>query len=95
MKKPNKALLFSLSAIALLIIVLAITYRFIPMQTPQEYCQEKNLTWVENYSECESMEQEICDYLGGEYTECGSACRHEPEAEYCILMCIPYCTFDQ
>lgn len=57
-------------------------------------CVELNGKWLEEYKECEGMPQTQCESLGGTFNECGSACRHNPEAKACILMCVPYCAFN-
>lgn len=33
----------------------------------------------------------VCADAGGTWNECGSACRAEPDAEACILICVQYC----
>lgn len=51
--------------------------------------------WLQEYSECEYMPKQQCDNLGGEYNECASACRHDPEAMMCVLMCVQVCSFSE
>ena len=59
-----------------------------------EACQEVGGTPLEEYSECEYVSEQVCEYLGGEFKECESACRHDPEAEVCITLCVPVCNFN-
>jgi hypothetical protein len=33
----------------------------------------------------------MCNAAGGDWNECGSACRGAPEGTACILMCVTYC----
>lgn len=60
----------------------------------EQNCISSNGKWLEEYKECEGIPQTQCESLGGTFNECGSACRHNPEAEACILMCVPYCAFN-
>jgi hypothetical protein len=95
MKRHNKILVISLSIVAITIILSAVIYRYQPISSdPKEVCLQNSLTWLEEFNECEFISQETCESLNGEFVECGSACRHDPEAEYCIQMCVPYCDFD-
>ncbi|WP_067515863.1 hypothetical protein [Endozoicomonas ascidiicola] len=49
--------------------------------------------WVTEHKECEYMDENTCTDLGGEFNACASACRNDPEAEICIMMCVPVCGF--
>ena len=49
--------------------------------------------WLQEYNECEYLPKTQCENLGGEYHECASACRHDPDAMMCILMCVQVCQF--
>jgi len=60
---------------------------------PKGSCLSFDGNWIEETQECEWMPQEMCDNLGGEYKECSSACRNEPEAENCTLECVQVCQF--
>ena len=51
--------------------------------------------WLQEYNECEYLPQQQCENLGGEFNECASACRHDPEAMMCILMCVQVCSFSE
>lgn len=51
--------------------------------------------WLQEYNECEYLPKQQCEEMGGEYNECTSACRHDPEAMMCILMCVQICQFSE
>lgn len=51
--------------------------------------------WLQEYNECEYLPKQQCEELGGEYNECASACRHDPDAMMCILMCVQVCQFSE
>jgi hypothetical protein len=57
-------------------------------------CLSYNGGWVEEFNECEMISKKECDSMKGEYFECESACRNDPEAEMCIMMCVQVCKFD-
>ena len=46
---------------------------------------------LNDYDECLGVDQPGCLVLGGEWEECGSACRHDPDATVCTLQCELYC----
>ena len=56
-----------------------------------EECEEAGGTWLNDYNECEYVGREWCESRGGEFLECESACRHDPEAEICTLQCVLVC----
>jgi|GEM_PF-6670247 len=43
------------------------------------------------YGECLGIDQGQCLSLGGQFNECASACRHDPDAEICTLQCVITC----
>lgn len=47
----------------------------------------------EGYHECEGVDQIKCNQMYGTFNDCASACRHDPEAEVCIDVCVPVCEF--
>lgn len=57
-------------------------------------CIENDGTWVEGFNECEFISQEVCEFSGGEFIECGSACRNDPNTEMCTMQCVPYCEYN-
>lgn len=58
-------------------------------------CESKGGEWFSGSNVCEinSLSQEQCLAEGGEFNECASACRHNPEAEMCTMQCVLTCTF--
>ncbi len=63
-------------------------------QTIAESCADSGGTWLEEYQECENASADWCqEESGGQFEECASACRHDPEAEMCTLQCVPVCGF--
>lgn len=59
----------------------------------RQSCVSKNGTWVDEFNECEFISESDCYSMNGEYFECESACRNDPEAEMCIMMCVQVCKF--
>ncbi|MET4695532.1 hypothetical protein [Endozoicomonas lisbonensis] len=51
--------------------------------------------WLPGHNECEFMSEQTCQELNGEMDECASACRHHPESEMCISLCVPVCKFGE
>ena len=78
-----------------------------PEQTPiaiddqqrKNICEEKGGKWLDEYKECEGasggFDKKACTALGGEFTDCDSACRHDPKAQGCIEVCIQVCKFNK
>jgi len=65
---------------------------FVEKLTLEESC--KNLyggKWLSEKNECENIGKDQCDFLGGNFNECASACRHNPSVEFCILVCVSVC----
>lgn len=60
---------------------------------PEGACLSFDGNWLEEFQECEGMSQEQCENLGGNYNECASACRHDPDAEICTQQCVQVCEF--
>ncbi len=56
-------------------------------------CSEADGTWLAEHSECEYVGRDWCEERGGEFLECESACRHDPEAEICTMQCVIVCKF--
>lgn len=59
----------------------------------QRECLNNNGKWIDEFNECEFISKDKCEFLGGTFNECGSACRNNPEVEMCTMQCIPYCSF--
>ena len=57
-----------------------------------EQCNDVGGNWIDDYNECEQISMDQCDKLGGSFDDCASACRHDPEAEVCMQVCVPVCT---
>jgi hypothetical protein len=63
-------------------------------QQPPQSCARHNGTWLEQYQECEYASKEWCAAEGGQFDECASACRHDPNlARPCTMQCVPVCKF--
>jgi hypothetical protein len=60
---------------------------------PEGACLSFDGNWIEETQECEGMSQGMCVELGGEFNECASACRNDPDAEVCTLQCVLVCQF--
>jgi hypothetical protein len=59
-----------------------------------EACQELGGNPLAEYGECEHISESACEYLGGTFNECESACRNDPDAEMCTLQCVIVCDFN-
>ena len=87
--------------IILIVIVAWVGYYFfyrdeagLGLKKAAKICQLNDGDWVEEHKECEYAEKEWCLELKGEYDECASACRHNPDPiAVCTLECIPLCKF--
>ncbi len=44
------------------------------------------------FNECENISSASCTVMSGTFDECGSACRHSPEAVMCTAQCVPVCS---
>ena len=54
-------------------------------------CKKQGGTWDEIHRECGGIDATKCTAIGGEFNECGSACRHNPNAEMCTMQCVQFC----
>jgi|GEM_PF-3775872 len=54
-------------------------------------CDTAGGTWVESAMECEGISKMVCGNMGGEFNECASACRNDPEAQICTMQCVLVC----
>jgi hypothetical protein len=59
----------------------------------QSECTNAKGNWVIASQECEFVSKEQCDAMNGNFNECSSACRNDPNAEVCTMQCIPVCQF--
>jgi hypothetical protein len=55
-------------------------------------CAAAGGAWSEQYKECTGVNEGSCKAIGGTFNECASACRNDPKAEACIMMCVQVCT---
>ena len=60
----------------------------------EELCISEGGNWIESAKECEGISRDYCDELGGNFNECASACRNDPDAMICTLQCVLVCEFD-
>ena len=66
---------------------------FTKQLSSQEQCENlHNGTWLPEYQECEDITENACDQLNGTYSNCASACRHDPDAGVCTAQCVPVCS---
>ena len=61
----------------------------------KDECTDHGGKWVEEHEECENISEKDCKEIGGEFNECASACRNDPDAEICTLQCVPLCSFEE
>ncbi|MFA5131942.1 MAG: hypothetical protein WC444_01290 [Candidatus Paceibacterota bacterium] len=54
-------------------------------------CTKVGGTWSETYKECTGISEVSCKEIKGVFNECASACRHDPEAKVCVMMCAIIC----
>ena len=85
--------LISASIAACLALVLATMPSGVSAQQLPQSCAENNGRWLENFNECESVSEQWCHSAGGQFVECGSACRHESGPVPCTMQCVRVCTF--
>jgi len=63
--------------------------------TLAERCEMEGGIWDYTYHECEGVSEQYCvNMIGGNYNECGSSCRHQPEGVLCTMQCVELCTLD-
>lgn len=55
-------------------------------------CKESGGKWLAKYKECENIDRQECNTLGGNFKECDSPCRHDTSATMCITLCVRVCT---
>lgn len=60
-----------------------------------ELCIQAGGAWLADFNECEGISANYCQEIGGQFNECGSACRNDPTAEICTLQCVAYCAFEE
>jgi len=57
------------------------------------YCESLNGTFIEEANECEGITKDLCEAVDGNYNECASACRNNPDAVVCTMQCVFVCEF--
>jgi len=57
----------------------------------EEQCTQNGGQWLAEFSECEYISESQCSEMNGIFSECESACRHDPDAEICTAQCVPVC----
>jgi hypothetical protein len=64
----------------------------VPLPLPVEsQCKKYDGEWLSEWNECEYVSGQQCMTMNGDYYECESACRHDPNAEVCTEQCVPVC----
>jgi hypothetical protein len=63
----------------------------LPVANSKEACVALGGTFEETYRECGGISEKQCTDIGGNFVGCGSACRHNPNAEVCTMQCVIYC----
>jgi len=58
-----------------------------------EQCEQNTGTWLENSQQCNGINQDTCELLGGINDFCGSPCGRI-YADSCIQVCVNACYFD-
>ncbi len=58
-------------------------------------CESKGGTRNEEHMECSGISDTICEDNGWRHEDCGSACRHDGDAQICTMQCVVYCDFSQ
>lgn len=60
-------------------------------------CQQAGGDWLAEHNECEGVVgnegESWCTSRGGSYNDCASACRHNPDADFCTQQCVFVCSF--
>lgn len=94
MQQANKYI----SVILLIIITIILSACTAPRQADfqpnislSEQCKKADGTWLQEYNECEGINSSQCQVLAGEFNECASACRHQPEGRVCTMQCVTVC----
>lgn len=70
-----------------LYVVRALMYDIVPMVT----CVFNDGVYLTGVRECEWLNTTVCTAFGGEYNECGSACRNDADGSICTMECVMYC----
>ena len=57
-------------------------------------CEAQTGEWIDSAKECVGITKEQCEAVGGNFNECASACRNDPNAEMCTMQCVLVCEFN-
>lgn len=60
----------------------------------EKSCISLDGNWIDLANECEYISKNDCESLGGNFNECASACRNDPDAEMCTMQCVSVCEFN-
>ena len=61
----------------------------------QVQCKQLEGIWIDTAQECEGIGKDACDSMGGQFNECASACRNDPDAQICTMQCVLVCEFNE
>lgn len=64
----------------------------VPASIAENLCRSNGGEWSTTFRECLNVGKQMCSDIGGNYNECASACRHNPDAEVCPTYCVEVCT---
>ncbi|MCF7865274.1 MAG: META domain-containing protein [Candidatus Pacebacteria bacterium] len=56
-------------------------------------CTAKGGQWSSQFKECLGVDNAVCTEIGGQFNECASACRNDPNAQVCTMQCVQVCEF--
>ncbi len=62
-----------------------------PISDSKALCEAEGGAWDAKYKECTGIDSNSCTKIGGNFNECASACRHDPNAEVCTMQCVLVC----
>lgn len=54
-------------------------------------CEEQGGIWLEEFFECEYINEIWCQENNGNFFECESACRHNQDSKFCTMQCVHVC----
>ena len=58
----------------------------------KQMCESAGGKWIASADECEKISMDECEKMGGSFDPCASACRNDPEADVCIMLCVEVCS---
>jgi len=63
-------------------------------ESKQIQCSLFDGIWLNETKECEKISEKDCNYMGGTFDDCASACRNEPSSDICTLNCVQVCKIE-